>query len=74
MEEIELKENYFHLSMCSGFTEDVIDELRLTLNKVQTLNRIVKKVPFWRKKKKHIAKIYNIVQDVVSRERCALNT
>lgn len=65
-EETEAKENYFHLSMCSGLTMEVIDELCLTLTKAQTLDRIIERVPIWRKE--HAKQILEIIHDVTSRE------
>ena len=44
----ETEPNHFHLSMCSGLTMEVIDELCLTLSKA-TLDRILESVPIWRK-------------------------
>lgn len=65
-EETEAKENYFHLSMCSGLTMEVVDELCLTLTKAQTLDRIIERVPIWRKE--HAKQILEIIHDVTSRE------
>ena len=65
-EETEAKDNYFQLSMCSGLTIEVIDELCLTLAKVETLNRVIEKVPIWRKE--HADEILKIIHDVTSKK------
>ena len=65
-EETEAKDNYFQLSMCSGLTMEVIDELCLTLAKVETLNRVIEKVPIWRKE--HAEEILKIIHDVTSKK------
>ena len=62
----ETEANYFHLSMCSGLTMEVIDELCLTLFKAETLDRILESVPIWRKE--HAEQILKIIHDVTSRE------
>lgn len=62
----EAKENEFHLSMCSGLTMEVIDELCLTPTKAKTLDRIIERVPIWRKE--HVKQILEIIYDVTSRE------
>lgn len=63
-EETGAKENYFHLSMCSGLTMEVIDELCLTLTKAQPLDRIIEIVPIWRQE--HAEQILEIIHDVTS--------
>ena len=62
----ETEANYFHLSMCSGLTMEVIDELCLTLSKAETLDKILETVPIWRKE--HAEQILQIIHDVTSRE------
>ena len=68
----ETEANYFHLSMCSGLTMEVIDELCLTLSKAETLDRILESVPIWRKE--HAEQILKIIHDVTSRESSVKNT
>lgn len=62
----ETEANYFHLSMCSGLTMEVIDELCLTLSKAKTLDRILESVQIWRKE--DAEQILKIIHDVTSRE------
>lgn len=65
-EESEAKESCFHLSMCFGLTMDVIDEVCSTLREIQTLDRLMERLPIWRKE--HAEKIVEIIHEVIPGE------
>ena len=67
-EEVEASDNYLCLSMCSGLTMEVIDEVCSTLRGLCTLDSVMKKLPVWRKK--HAEKILQVITDVTSKEAC----
>ncbi|CAH3163564.1 unnamed protein product, partial [Porites lobata] len=54
-EEIETSDNYLNLSMCSGLTMTVTDDVCSTLQELCSLDRIMEKLPVWRKE--HAEKI-----------------
>ena len=64
-EEIEASDNYLNLSMCSGLTMTVIDDVCSTLQELCSLDRIMEKLPVWRKE--HAEKIVQITSNVTSK-------
>ena len=64
-EEIEASDNYLNLSMCSGLTMTVIDDVCSTLQELCSLDRIMEKLPVWRKE--HAEKIVQIISNVTSK-------
>lgn len=67
-DEIEASNKYLHLSMCSGLTIEVIDEVCSRLQGLHTLVGIKEKLPVW--KKEHAEKILQIISDVKSKDSC----
>ena len=57
-EETEASANYLNLSMCSGLTMTVIDDVCSTLQELCSLDRIIEKLPVWRKE--HAEKMYRL--------------
>ena len=64
-EETEASANYLNLSMCSGLTMTVIDDVCSTLQELCSLDRIIEKLPVWRKE--HTEKIVQIISNVTSK-------
>ena len=64
-EEIEAGNNYLNLSMCSGLTMTVIDDVCSTLQELCSLDRVMEKLPVWRKE--HAEKIVQIMSNVTSK-------
>ena len=64
-EQIEASDNYLNLSMCSGLTMTVIDDVCSTLQELCSLDRIIEKLPVWRKE--HAEKIVQIISNVTSK-------
>ena len=64
-EEIETSDNYLNLSMCSGLTMTVTDDVCSTLQELCSLDRIMEKLPVWGKE--HAEKIVHIISNVTSK-------
>ena len=64
-EEIETSDNYLNLSMCSGLTMTVTDDVCSTLQELCSLERIMEKLPVWGKE--HAEKIVHIISNVTSK-------
>ena len=64
-EEIETSDNYLNLSMCSGLTMTVNDDVCSTLQELCSLDRIMEKLPVWGKE--HAEKIVHIISNVTSK-------
>ena len=64
-EEIEASDNYLNLSMCSGVTMTVIDDVCSTLQELCSLDRIMEKLPVWRKEQPE--KIVQIISNITSK-------
>ena len=64
-EEIEASDNYLNLSMCTGLTMTVINDVCSTLQELCSLDRIMEKLPVWRKE--HAEKIVQIISNVTSK-------
>ena len=64
-EEIEASDNYLNLSMCTGLTMTVINDVCSTLQELCSLDRITEKLPVWRKE--HAEKIIQIISNATSK-------